>query len=97
MILLHFPADNGFGGGGLAAAIGKVCGGDLLKVVDVIDKAAFDFVHAGVDIAGDGDVDEEHGTVATGVEELLAVRTVKDFLWGSCTGDDDVSTRGLSV
>jgi hypothetical protein len=53
-----------FGGGGLAAAVGEVGGGDLLQVVDVVDEAAFDLVHLGVDVAGDGDVDEEHGAVA---------------------------------
>ena len=67
VVLVHFPADDGFGGGGFAAAIGEVGGGDLLEVVDVVDEAAFDLVHAGVDVAGDGDVDEEHGAVAAAV------------------------------
>ena len=64
LVFVDFPADDGLGGCGFAAAIGEVGGGDLLEVVDVVDEAAFDFVHARVDVAGDGDVDEEHGAVA---------------------------------
>jgi hypothetical protein len=97
VVFLHFPANDGFGGCGFAAAIGEVGGCYLLEVVDVVDEAAFDFVHAGVYVAGDGDVDEEHGTVAPGVEEVLAVRAAEDFLRGTGRGDDDVGARGLSV
>ena len=50
-----------------------LAGGDLLEVVDVVDEAAFDLVHARVDVAGDGDVDEEHGAVAAALQEVLAV------------------------
>ena len=45
LVLLDFGADDVLGGGGLAAAVGEVRGGDLLQVVDVVDEAAFDLVH----------------------------------------------------
>ena len=47
-----------------SVAVGEVGCGDLLEVVDVVDEAAFDLVHARINVAGDGDVDEEHGAVA---------------------------------
>src|SRR6202051_3301617 len=97
VVLVHFPADDGFGGGGFAAAIGEVGGGDLLEVVDVVDEAALDLVHAGVDVAGDGDVDEEHGAVAAGGGGVLAVGAAEDLLRGAGRGDDDVGARGLLV
>ena len=82
---------------GFAAAVGEVGGGDLLEVVDVVDEAAFDLVHAGIDVAGDGDVDEEHGAVAAAVQEVLAVGAAEDFLRGTGGGDDDVGAGGLLV
>ncbi len=96
-VLVYFAGDDGFGGFGLAAAVGEVGLSDLLKVVDVVDEAAFDLVHAGIDVAGDGDVDEEHGAVAAAVEEVLAVRAAEDFLWCSGRGNDDVGAVGLLV
>ncbi len=97
VVFVDFPADYCFCGGGFAAPIGEVGGGDLLEVVDVVDEAAFDLVHARVDVAGDGDVDEKHGTVAAALQEVLAVRAAEDFLRGTGRGDDDVGAGGLFV
>ena len=94
---LDLAADDLFGGGGLSAAVGEVGCGDLLEVVDVVDEAAFDLVHARIDVAGDGDVDEEHGAVAAALEELLAVGTVEDGMLGAGGCEDDVCARGLVV
>lgn len=97
LVFVYFPADDCLGGLGFAAAVGEVGGGNLLEIVDVVDEAAFDLVHAGVDVAGDGDVDEEHGAVATSVQEVLAVGASEDLLRGSGAGDHDVGTVGLLV
>lgn len=97
VVFVHFPTDDSFGGGSFAAAIGEVGGSDLLQIVDVVDEAAFHFVHARVDVAGDGDVDEEHGAVAARVEEVLAMGAAEDFLRGAGGGDDDVGAGGLVV
>ena len=94
---LDLAADDGFGGGGLSAAVGEVGGGDLLEVVDVVDEAAFDLVHARIDVAGNGDVDEEHGAVAAAFHEALAVGAEEDGLRGAGGGDDDVGACGLGV
>ena len=96
-VLLDFGGDDVLGGGGLAAAVGEVRGGDLLEIVDVVDEAAFDLVHLRVDVAGDGDVDEEHGAVAAVGEELLAVGAGEDVAVGAGGGDDDVGAAGLGV
>ena len=79
VVFLHFPADDGFGCGGFTAAVGEVGGGYLLQIVDVVDEAAFDLVHARVDVARDGDVDEEHGAVAAALEEAAAVGRGEDI------------------
>ena len=97
LVLGYFLGDDVLGCSGLAAAIGEVDGGYLLEVVNVVDEAAFDVVHFGIDVARNGDVDEEHGTVAAAVEELLAVGPGEDVLRGSGAGDDDVGAVGLLV
>jgi hypothetical protein len=97
LVFVDFPAHDVFGGRGFAAAIGEVGCGYLLQVVDVVDEAAFDLVHARIDVSGDGDVDEEHGAVAAGVEKVLAVGAIEDFLRSSGAGDDDVGARDLGV
>ena len=97
VVLVDFPANDGLCGLSFTAAVGEVGGGDLLEIVDVVDEAAFDLVHARVDVAWDGDVDEEHGTVAASVEEVLAVRAAEDLLRRSRAGDDDVGAWGLFV
>jgi len=97
VISVDFPTDDDFGCGGFAGAIGKVGGGDLLEVVNVVDEATFDLVHAGIDIAGNGDIDEEHGAVAAALEEVLAVGAAKDLLGCSGTGDDNVGAIRLLV
>ncbi len=93
----YFFGDDVFGRLRFPAAVGEVGLGDLLEVVDVVDEAAFDFVHAGVDVAGDGDVDEEHGAVAATLEEVLAVGAAEEFLGGTGGGDDDVGAGCLLV
>ena len=97
VVFVDFPADDGLGGLGFAAAVGEVGCGDLLEIVDVVDEAAFDLVHAGIDVAGNGDVDEEHGAVAPALEEVLAVGAAEDFLRRAGGGDDDVGAGGLRV
>jgi len=94
---IDLAADDVFGGGGLSAAVGEVSGGDLLQVIDVVDEAAFDLVHEGIDVAGDGDVDEEHGAVSAAFHEALAVGAVEDGLRGAGGGEDDVGAGGLGV
>ncbi len=86
----------GLGCSGFAAAVGLVGGGDLLEVVYVVDEAAFDLVHAGVDIAGDGDVDEEHGAVTAALEEVSAVGAGEDLLRRAGASDDDVGAAACS-
>jgi len=96
-VLIDLAGDDGLGGFGFAAAVGEVGLSDLLQVVDVVDEATLHVVHARVDVAGDGDIDEEHGTVAAALEEVLAVGSSKDLLRRAGGGDDDVGAVGLLV
>ena len=49
---------------GLDPAAGKRLGDDRLEVVDVVEEAAVELVHGRVDVARDGDVDEEERVAA---------------------------------
>ncbi len=73
---------------------GDVRGGHGLQVVDVVDEDAFHLVHRRIDIAGDGDIDEEHGAVAAAMHELLAVFAAEDGVRRAGGADDDVCFRG---
>ena len=97
VVFVHFSADDSLGCRSFAAAIGQIGSSDLLEIVDVVDEASFDLVHAGIDVARDGDVDEEHGAVATAMEEVLAVGASEDLLGSAGGGDDDVGAIGLFV
>ncbi len=96
VVAVDFPADDGLGGFGLAAADGLVACGDLLQVVDVVDEAAFDVVDLRSDVAGDGNVDEEDGAVAAALEERAGVGRGED-LAGAGACDDDVGAVRLLV
>ena len=69
-------------------------GGNLLQIVDVVDEDAFDLVHRRIDVARDGDIDEEHGPVAAAVHELLAVLAAEDGVRRAGGTDDDVGFGG---
>ena len=97
LVFGYLVGDDVLGGFGLAATVGEMGGGDLLEVVDVVDEAALDLIHAGVDVAGNGDIDEEHGAAATALEEVLAVGAGEDLLGGAGGGDDDVGAFSLIV
>ena len=97
LILGYLFGDDVFGGLRFPAAVGEVGLGDLLEIVDVVDEAAFYLVHAGDDVAGNGDVDEEHRAVAAALEKVLAVGAVEEFLGGTGAGDDYVGAVGLFV
>jgi len=97
LVELDLAGDDGFCGGGFAAAVGEVGGGNLLQVVDVVDEATFHLVHERIDVAGDGDIDEKHRAIAAALHEALAVGAVEDSLLRAGGCDDDVGTRGLLV
>ena len=97
MIFVDFFADDCFGGLGFAAAIFEIRGGDLLEIIDIVNETAFDLVHAGINVARDGDIDEEHGAVAAALKEVLAVGADEYLFGGAGAGDDDVGSIGLLV
>ena len=91
---LDFFGDQGFGINGVAAALLDMRGGDLLQIVNVIDEDAVELVHLGVDVARDGDVNEEHGAVPAALQENLTVFAAEDGVRRAGGGDDDVGFTG---
>ena len=65
-----------------------------LQIVDVVDEDAFDLVHRRIDVARNGDIDEEHGAVAAAMHELLAVFSAEDGVRRAGGADDDVGFGG---
>jgi len=63
---------------------------------DYLAKALREAGHT-VDVAGNGDVDEEHGTIASALQEVLAVGAAEDFLRRAGGGDNDVGPGSLRV
>ena len=82
--------DDGFGLFGFLLAIGDVGTDRLLQIVDVVDEDAVELVHLRIDVARDGDIDEEHGPVLAARQELLAVFGLEDEVGRAGRGDDDV-------
>src|SRR6202158_4657323 len=68
-----FAIDDRFRLFGFLLAIGDVRRDRLLQIVDVIDEDAIDLVHLRIDVAGNGDIDKEHGLVFAQRHELFAV------------------------
>ena len=75
---LHQP----LGTCGLLRAVGLVGLGNLLQVVDVVQKKVVDPVHLRVHVARHGDVDEKHGATASALQKPLAVLPPEDKLVG---------------
>jgi hypothetical protein len=70
---LDFAGNDGFGEFGFLAAVGNVAADGLLQVVDVVGEDAVELGHFRRNVAGHGNVDEEHRPVLAAGEELLAV------------------------
>ena len=77
---LDFAGNDGFGEFGFLAAVGNVARDRLLQVVDVVSEDAVELGHFRRDVAGHGDIDEEHGPVLAAGEELLSVFAAKNRL-----------------
>ncbi len=88
--------DDALGGFGFAGAAGAILLRDLLEVVDVVDKAAFEGIDFGRNVARDGDIDKEDGAVAAAGQQGAGVRRGED-LAGTCGSENDVGAVRLLV
>ena len=88
-------SDDGFGLRCFPAAACLVAGGYLAQVVDVVDEAAVKRVDAGVDVAGDGDIDEEDGLGAAAMEDFAGGFWGEERGAGTGGSDDDVGAVSL--
>src|SRR5690242_13223818 len=69
----NLAGDDGLCALGLLAAIGDMGADSLLQIVDVVSKDAVELRHFLGNVARDGDVDEEHGTIFAPGKELFSV------------------------
>src|SRR4029079_9908778 len=88
---LQLFLDEGHAADDLALAVDDVLGHDLLEVVDVVEVDVVDVVHQRVDVAGQGDVDEEHRVVAPRREGRLDGLDAQDVAVAADAADDDVA------
>ena len=63
---------------------------ERFQVVDVVDVNIFEKVHAGIDIAGNRNIDQEQGPIGTTAHGGLDIRTVQNGRGAPCRTHDDV-------
>src|SRR5579862_7639506 len=68
--LSDLVVDDELGPIGFLLAVSDVRADGLLEIVDIVDKDTVELVHLGIDVAGNGNIDEEHRPVAAAGEEL---------------------------
>src|SRR5208283_627278 len=87
---LDLAIDDGLRLLGFFLAIGYVRSHSLLQIVDVINENAVEFVDLRVDVAWNGDIDEEHGLVLAARHQLFTVFAPEDEVRGAGRGNYDV-------
>ena len=94
---LNLGLDNLFGVLGFLLATGDVRGDSVLEVVNVINEDAIELVHGRINVARDGDINEEHRSVLALGEKFFAVFAAEDRDWRSGGCDDDVGLLAMLV
>jgi hypothetical protein len=82
--------DQGFAPGDLLTALVHGVISDGLQVVDVVEVDVFQGLNAGIDIARDGQVDEEEGPVAAAFHHGLELVGVQQMVRGTGAADQDI-------
>src|SRR5271165_6361054 len=95
--LIDFELHDGFSSIGLYPTVRDMRRNHLLQVVDVVNEDTVQLVHLRIDIARDGDIDEEHGPVLAAAQELLAVLLAEDGVRRARGTDDNVGVRNRLV
>ena len=80
---------------GLAAATGEALGDDGFEVVDVVEEAPLELGDRRLDVARDGQVDQEERRSPAPAEPLLDIRPLEHEARRARRGDDDVRAREL--
>ena len=93
----HFRVNELLSPLGFLLAPGYVGRDRLLQVVDVIHKDAVEPVHLGIDVAWNGNINEEHRAVTAAAEKEFAVFAAKDGDRRSGRGDYDVGLLALTI
>ena len=92
---VHFLVHDLGGFLSLVATGGQVLFHHFLEVVDIVKVDVVQAVDVGVDVAGDGDVDEEHGPVLARLEHAADVTGTDDGIRRTGGRDDDVHLRQM--
>ena len=87
---LDFFADNRIGACDLARAPREVLANRCLQIVDVVQEHLLDLAGRRLDIARNGDIDDEQRPVPSGAHHRFDVRPCQNRRRGSGRGDDDV-------
>src|SRR5581483_5026054 len=69
-------------------------GGYLLQIVNIVDEDAVELIHLRINVARNGDIDEEHGPVAAAMQKSLAMLAAEDGVRRACRCDHDVGIAG---
>src|SRR5438270_13274501 len=88
--MFDFLLDDVLSTGSFLLSIGSVRDNHGLQVINVIDEDAVELGHRGIDVAGYGDIDEEHWLVFALLQEHLAVLTAEDVVRCAGGGNNDV-------
>ena len=95
--VLHLLFHYGLGLDGLAAPGCQVLLDNFLQIVDVVEVDVVQAVHVRIHVPRHCDVDEEHGPVASGLQDCLYVACVDNGLRSTRGGDDYVHlAQGLA-
>src|ERR1041384_6654234 len=88
--LVNFSGNNTFGTLGFLVPLFQVRVDDTLEVVDVVEEYILQVIHGGIDVAGNGDIDQEHGPVLARADDPLHILFIEDVVGGSGRGDHDI-------
>src|SRR6185369_3709600 len=94
---LGLLGDDRFGAHGLLAPARDAFLDHPLEVVDVVEVRALAPFHGGIDVAPDGDVNEEDGPALAGTHRTLHLLGREDVATRAGRGDDDVHLLELGL
>src|SRR6185437_10318963 len=94
---LNFLGDDNLGLAGDLFPAAQVARHHLLKVVNVVEINVIDAVYGRLDIAGHGDIDQEHGTVAASFDNLAHLLFGQDVFGSGRGGDYNVDVAQFGV
>ena len=94
--IIHLIGDDHLRLAGFLLALGGVGGGDLVEIVDIIQKCVVNIVDPGIDITGHGDIDKEDRPVMPPANGPLHL-ALAQYVMGRAGGADDDIRHGQII